>query len=100
MISVIQTLIKEQPVRFGGLVAFGLLAGAYGFQFAGYPPCEMCWWQRWPHFAAVGLALIAFVIPPARVWTAIAALAILASGAIGLFSSVTSTFGNVGLGHG
>ncbi len=45
----------------------------------------MCWWQRWPHFAAVGLALIAFVIPPARVWTALAALAILASGAIGLF---------------
>src|SRR3546814_5018381 len=35
-----------------------LLAGAYGFQyFAGLPPCEMCLWQRYPHFVAVALAL-------------------------------------------
>lgn len=61
MISVIQTLIKEQPVRFGGLVAFGLLAGAYGFQFAGYPPCEMCWWQRYPYMAVIALTLLSIL---------------------------------------
>ncbi len=37
----------------GGSAA--LLAGAYMFQYAGYPPCQMCYWQRWPHFAAVAI---------------------------------------------
>ena len=63
-----------------------LLAGAsiseYGF---GLYPCEMCWWQRWPHFAAVALALISTVAAPRRVWIGLAAVAILVSGAIGAF---------------
>ena len=63
-----------------------LLGGAYVSQYGfGLYPCEMCWWQRWPHFAAVGFALLAFVAAPQRLWTAVAAIAILASGAIGLF---------------
>ena len=63
-----------------------LLGGAYVSQYGfGLYPCEMCWWQRWPHFAAVGLALLAYVTPPQRLWTGAAALAILVSGAIGLF---------------
>ena len=26
--------------------SFALLAGAYLFQAIGYPPCQMCYWQR------------------------------------------------------
>lgn len=67
-------------------VPASLLAGAYIGQYAfGLYPCEMCWWQRYPHFAAMGLAALGFVIPPQKVWTALAALAILASGLIGAF---------------
>ncbi|MEW4449553.1 disulfide bond formation protein B [Qipengyuania sp. JC766] len=63
-----------------------LLAGAYISEFGfGLYPCEMCWWQRWPHFAAVGLALASTVLPPRKLWIAMAALAILVSGAIGGF---------------
>jgi disulfide bond formation protein DsbB len=63
-----------------------LLAGAYLSQYGfGLYPCEMCWWQRWPHFAAVALALVAFVTRPRALWIALAALAILASGLIGAF---------------
>ena len=63
-----------------------LLAGAYISEYAfGLFPCEMCWWQRYAHFAAVGLALVSTVAPPKRVWLALAALAILASGLIGAF---------------
>jgi len=63
-----------------------LLAGAYIGQYAfGLYPCEMCWWQRYPHFAAIGLAALGFVIPPQKVWTALAALAIITSGLIGAF---------------
>ncbi len=63
-----------------------LLAGAYVSQYGfGLFPCEMCWWQRYGHFAAVLLALVSTVAQPKRAWIALAALAILASGLIGAF---------------
>ncbi|SDA26834.1 disulfide bond formation protein B [Sphingomonas sp. NFR15] len=70
------------------IVPAALLAGAYGFQYLGHLyPCEMCWWQRYPHFAAVVLALAAFVVPTraGRLLVACAALAIFVSGAIGVY---------------
>lgn len=59
----------------GGSAA--LLAGAYLFQYAGYPPCQMCYWQRWPHFAAVaiGAATLVFGIR-ALAWLGAAAAAV------------------------
>ena len=63
-----------------------LLAGAYLSQYGfGLYPCEMCWWQRYAHFAALAPALAAFVARPKATWIALAALAILASGLIGAF---------------
>lgn len=63
-----------------------LIAGAYISQYGfGLYPCEMCWWQRYPHFVAIGLALLAFIVPPVRLWVILAALAILISGAIGAY---------------
>ena len=68
------------------VLAGGLLGGAYISQYAfGLFPCEMCWWQRWPHFAALGLAGLAFIAPAPRFWVALAALAIFISGLIGGF---------------
>jgi disulfide bond formation protein DsbB len=69
------------------LVPAALLAGAWGAQLIGHLyPCEMCHWQRWPHYAALGVALLAFVVPAqARVLVAVAALLIAVSGAIGVF---------------
>ena len=62
------------------------LGGAYIAQYGfGLPPCEMCWWQRYPHFAAIPLTLLGLFAAPARLWTALAALALLASGLIGGF---------------
>ena len=63
-----------------------LLIGAYISQYGfGLFPCEMCWWQRYPHFAAVLLAMVSFVAAPRPLWVALAGLAILTSGLIGLF---------------
>src|SRR5690349_21879620 len=46
----------------------------------------MCYWQRWPHGAAILLALAAFALPSrAKPLVLLAALAILVSGAIGVF---------------
>jgi disulfide bond formation protein DsbB len=63
-----------------------LLAGAYLSQY-GFDlyPCEMCWWQRYPHFAAVGFALLSFLAAPKRLLIALAAGGILTSGLIGFF---------------
>lgn len=79
-------------MRLAALLAFAaptlLLGGAYVAQFAfGLPPCEMCWWQRYPHFAAVALAGLALALPArrGRLPTALAAVAIAVSGAIGGF---------------
>jgi disulfide bond formation protein DsbB len=71
------------------LIPAGLLAGAYGSQYlGGLYPCEMCWWQRYPHMAAVPLALLAFFISNPglkHVLVALAAMAIVTSGLIGGF---------------
>ena len=69
------------------VVPASLLAGALGSQyFGGLHPCEMCYWQRWPHGVAILLAGAAFLVPSkSRLLTMLAAVAIAVSGLIGLF---------------
>jgi disulfide bond formation protein DsbB len=67
-----------------------LLAGAYGSEiWGGLYPCEMCWWQRYAHFAALALGLLSLVLRKApdrgRSFVWLAALAILTSGGIGAY---------------
>ena len=66
-----------------------LLGGAYASQYiGGLYPCEMCWWQRYPHFVAIliaGAALLSpLSAPRTRALALLAALAIAVSGAIGV----------------
>ncbi len=63
----------------------GALVAQYG---SGLPPCEMCYWQRWPHQSAIVLATLAIILfrwapEPARWLVLAAALAIAVSGGIG-----------------
>lgn len=52
----------------------------------GLAPCELCLWQRWPYWVAAGLALLAVALPRAgRPLLGLAAVAVLASGAVGAF---------------
>ena len=64
----------------------GALVSQFGF---GLHPCEMCYWQRWPHQAAIVLALLALLLrrndTAMRTLTLLAAVAIAISGAIGVF---------------
>jgi len=72
------------------LVPATLLAGALGSQYiGGLYPCEMCHWQRWAHYSAFAMALISLVFrgqpSGGRLFIWLAALAILVSGAIGVY---------------
>ena len=75
--------------RFLALVVpAALLAGAYVSEY-GFDlwPCEMCWWQRYAHFAALVPAVLAFAVAGGlRVWLVrLAGLCILVSGLIAAF---------------
>jgi len=72
------------------VIPVALLGGALAFQYiGGRHPCEMCYWQRWPHGAAILFALLAFTGPAStarsRNFTLLAALAIAVSGIIGVY---------------
>ena len=59
----------------------GALLAQYGF---GLPPCEMCWWQRYPHIAALLFAALGWATRR-DAFVALAAIAILVSGALGAY---------------
>lgn len=70
------------------IAAFGsaaLLAGALGFQhLGGLAPCKLCFWQRYPHAAALAIGAVAYFLPNAAlIW--LGALAALASAGVGMF---------------
>lgn len=75
--------------RLALLIPVLALGGALGSQYlGGLYPCEMCHWQRWPHYAALVFALAAFATGKARLTcplVLLAGLAIFVSGAIGVF---------------
>lgn len=66
-----------------------LMGGALVSQYVfGLFPCEMCWWQRYPHIAAIVLALLALSMKgrgSGDLAVTLAALCIGASGLIGGF---------------
>lgn len=78
----------------GGVLSLALMAGALGFQYlGGYPPCEICHWQRWPHIASAVLGLAGWGLvrawPEGRKWGPVLAglvlLCLFLSGAIGIY---------------
>ena len=81
-------------LHWARLIALGLptalLGGALLSEYVGkLYPCDMCWWQRYPHGVAILLAIGALAsplgAPRTRILTLLAALAIAVSGAIGVF---------------
>ncbi|SLN40289.1 Disulfide bond formation protein B [Aquimixticola soesokkakensis] len=61
-----------------------LLLGALGFQLAGYAPCKMCLWQRWPHALALVIGA-AYFATKSRLLCWLGALAAASTSAIGAF---------------
>lgn len=97
--SEMAVIAPRQPLRLRAaegarllalLTPIGLLAAALGSQYVGgLVPCEMCYWQRWAHAAAIPFAALAFTAPAgssrSHMLTLLAAAAIAVSGAIGVY---------------
>ncbi len=65
-----------------------LLAGAFVFQALGYAPCKLCFWQRYPHGAAVVVGILALLVPRLSrglVW--IGAVSALTTAVVGFYHS-------------
>ncbi len=74
------------------LLPLALLGGALGSQYlGGLYPCEMCYWQRYPHAIAILVAALSFTAPVnsrrSLALVLVAAAAIAVSGAIGVYHS-------------
>lgn len=71
------------------IVPVALMGGALISQYVfGLYPCQMCWWQRYPHIAAIVLALLALTMKgkgSGDLAVILAAVAIGISGLIGAF---------------
>jgi len=71
------------------LVPLALMAGALGSQYLGrLVPCELCMYQRYPHYGAIGAAALAILLrrtPLSLPLTVLAGLLLLVSGGIGAY---------------
>ncbi|MCK8786349.1 disulfide bond formation protein B [Roseomonas sp. NAR14] len=72
------------PLLIAALAAAAPLFAHASEGWWGLAPCELCLWQRWPYWAAAALALLGLVLPR-RPMLLLAAVAVLASGAVGAF---------------
>ena len=101
-------LTRSNLILMAGLGSLALLLGAFAFEYiGGYAPCKLCLWQRWPHGAAVAIALVALAFP----WRGVALLGAFSAAATmgigiyhagverGIFEGPTSCTGGHSLGQ-
>jgi len=65
--------------------SLALLLGAFAFQAAGYAPCKLCIWQRWPHGLAIAAGAGVLVLGPRLLLGLAGWLGAFASGAVGVY---------------
>ncbi|MEM1301272.1 MAG: disulfide bond formation protein B [Pseudomonadota bacterium] len=78
------SLSKTSLVMIAAGGSLALIIGAYVFQYLGYAPCKMCYWQRYPHFAAIGVGAVYLAIG-LSVLPWLGALATLVTAGLGVF---------------
>jgi disulfide bond formation protein DsbB len=60
-----------------------MLISAYAFEYiGGLAPCQMCYWQRWTHFAVLGLGIAGLMLPRVKLMSWLIILALLTCAAM------------------
>jgi disulfide bond formation protein DsbB len=52
----LNTLSARGSATVVALVLLAIIVGAFVFEWAGYPPCELCLMQRWAYYVGVPFA--------------------------------------------
>lgn len=77
-------LSARQLILLATLISVVSALGAWGFEALGYEPCQLCYYQRYPHYTAVAIGALALRWP----WLAWpGALAAAATSAVGFYHS-------------
>ncbi|MDA9207687.1 disulfide bond formation protein B [Octadecabacter sp.] len=75
-------------IKIATLGSVLLLGGAFFFELLGYPPCKMCFWQRYAHATAIYIGALAWVQPRfQRVLATLGALAAAVGSVLGFYHS-------------
>ncbi len=78
-------MTQRHWIMIAALGSAALMLGALGFQYlGGYPPCKMCYWQRYPHVIAVVIGAIALWMPN-RLLILLGALSAAVTGVFGVY---------------
>lgn len=84
-------MTRQIAVLLATLGSAAALASAYAFQYVGgLAPCHLCWLQRYPHFAALPIGVLALLLPKGligRLLPLAGALAALTTAGIGAYHS-------------
>lgn len=78
------SLSWRQLVALATMVSVISVAGAWTFESLGYQPCELCYLQRYPHYTAIPIGIVALALG----WRWLAwpgALAAAATSAVGFY---------------
>lgn len=84
--SMLDRLPTKTLIILAALASAAILGGAFVFQSLGYAPCQMCFWQRWPHAIAAVLGAAALALK-LRVLRWVGALTMAVSAGLGSYHS-------------
>ena len=74
---------RNQTALFIAAALFGVIVGAWIFEYAGYAPCELCLKQRWAYYLGIPFALLLGLTKPSWIKPGLYVLAtLLAANAI------------------
>jgi disulfide bond formation protein DsbB len=54
----LKTMTKRQTLLTVFAITMAVILGAYGFEYFGYAPCELCLKQRFAYYAVIPLSLL------------------------------------------
>ncbi|MDQ7069335.1 MAG: disulfide bond formation protein B [Rhodobacterales bacterium] len=78
-------LTRRNLILLATAGSLAMMLGAWGFQYIGeMAPCKLCYWQRYPHYAAVIIGLLALILK-GRTLPVFGLLAALTTASIGVY---------------
>ena len=89
----LKELTRHQILLVIFVITTAILLGAYGFEYMGYAPCELCLMQRYAYYAAIPALFLALVMSSGGKsgWAAflffLVALTFLANAGLGVYQS-------------